>query len=300
MIRACLKATIGTLILLQVGCGDTDRKESLPEMRDYVPQEVLGRHLNDTVSTYDRETIFDYINGAGEVYLAYDFRKLAVFRLQQTGQPDIIVEMFDMGSTDDAYGIFSHAREEQEVGIGHGYEHRRGLLCFWRARFFVCLLCEGDSDPAEQAIEILAKQIDGRLPQAGGEPELVGCLPEKGLVPHSARFFHLAASLNYHYYLSDRNILNLNRQTQAVLARYDPGTTWLLCIQYPSADEARQSHDSFIESYVPEARSTGAAEIADGKWLAVGQVREYVIVALDAPSEIAARQLTSAVTDKLP
>ncbi len=268
-------------------------------MRNYIPPEVMGWHLNDTVPTYDRETIFDYIDGAGEVYLAYDFRKLAVFRFQQADQSDITVELFDMGSNDDAYGIFSHAREEQEVGIGHGYERRRGFLCFWRAHFFVCLLCEGDSDSAERAIEILAKQIDGRLPQAGGEPELVGCLPEKGLAPHSARFFHLAASLNYHYYLFDRNILNLNRQTRAVLTRYEPGTTWLLCIRYPSADEARQGHDSFVESYVPEARSTGAAEIADGNWLAVSQVREYVIVALDAPSEIAARQQVIAVTDRL-
>ena len=292
-------AAIGALILLQVGCGDTNRKESLSEMRDYVPQEVLGWHLDDTVQLYDRETIFDYIDGAGEVYLAYDFRKLTVFSFQQVDQSDITVEIFDMGSNDDAYGIFSHACEEQVVGIGHGYEHRRGLLCFWRARFFVCLLCEGDSDLAEQAIEILAKQIDGRLPQAGGEPELVGCLPEKGLVPYSARFFHLAASLNYHYYLSDRNILNLNRQTRAVLARYEPGTTWLLCIQYPSADKAQQGHDSFVENYVPEAHSTGAAEIADGKWLAVSQVREYVIATLDAPSEIAARQLVTAVTDRL-
>ncbi len=268
-------------------------------MREFVPHEILGWKQRDTVETYDRETIFDYINGAGEVYRSYGFRKVTVFRLAKPEEPDITVELFDMGSAEDAYGIFSHARGNEEMGIGEGYEYEGSLLSFWRANFFVCVLAQQESPKTKQAVFALARKISEQLPASGGKPELVSYLPEEGLTPGNTRFFHLHTSLNYHYFLANRNILNLSPDTRAVLARYEPGPTYLLCVKYPSVQQADQARSQFVENYVPEAQTTGAAETEQGKWVAVGSEREYVIIALDAATEVYARHLIKAFADRL-
>jgi len=88
-------------------------------MRSFLPDKTQAWRLQDSSATYDRSTIFQYIDGAGEVFLAYDFRAVEVHRYARAEHPDVKVELFDMGSSEEAYGIFSHSREEETAGIGH-------------------------------------------------------------------------------------------------------------------------------------------------------------------------------------
>jgi hypothetical protein len=44
---------------------------------------------------YESRAIFDYIDGAGEVYLAYNFKNLIVRQFEKIGYPRIIVELYE-------------------------------------------------------------------------------------------------------------------------------------------------------------------------------------------------------------
>jgi hypothetical protein len=295
--KGILLSVLCTVILLS--CGQNMKSEKPVSMSDFVPQEMLGWQLQQPVETYDRETIFDYIDGAGEVYLMYGFRTVSVFQFVQPDKPGITVEIFDMGSAEDAYGIFSHARESEESGIGQGYEYKGSLLCFWQGQYFACIQAEEETAQSKEAVFALAKAVDKKIPPSGGKPKLLACLPEEGLKPYTIRFFHTHTALNYHYFLANQNILNLSRDTRAVLAEYEPGSTYLLCIQYPSAQEANNGFDSFVDHYVPEAKAAGVAEIEKGKWVAVELENKYLTVVLDAPSEENAKRLVEACLQML-
>ena len=65
---------LAPLVLLSC-VGGTDNGESMDK---FVPTQIQGWTLDGHPTIYDRQTIFDYINGAGEVYLAYGFRKVTV------------------------------------------------------------------------------------------------------------------------------------------------------------------------------------------------------------------------------
>src|SRR3989304_4594407 len=65
--------------------------------------------------TYDRTTLYDYIDGAAEPYLTFQFRQVVARRYEKEGQPSIVVDLFDMGSSKDAYGLFSFHREEEDA-----------------------------------------------------------------------------------------------------------------------------------------------------------------------------------------
>ncbi|UCD18492.1 MAG: hypothetical protein JSV44_06180 [Candidatus Zixiibacteriota bacterium] len=281
------------------GCGKDEKKMAIGSLQRLVPEEISGWKLTDSVETYDRATIYDYIDGAGEVYLSYDFQEVSILRFAKPGEPDITVELFDMGSPEDAYGVFSHAREKEQTGVGEGYEYRGGLLCFWRARYYLCILAQKESAATKEAVFALASGITERLPDPAGRPELVDMLPGDNLIRESVRYFHTHASLNYHYFLSGENILNLNPDTRAVLAQYNPGPLYILGIRYQDPADAQEAYSGFIEGYIPEAAKTGSARTDDGNWVVSRVKQEYIIIGLEAPLEAAADRLINAFLDNI-
>jgi len=275
----------------------TDR-EMIP-MDQFVPSEMQGWRVRGEAETYDRETIFDYIDGAGEVYLMYDFQKVMVYRFTKTEEPDIVLELFDMGSSQDAFGIFSHAREGEDQGIGQGSEYRGGLLCFWKSRFFVCVSAERETQEAKKAVEDLARRIAEKIEVTGAKPDMLDYLPEQDLESNTVRYFHKHTTLNYHYFTASENILKLRRQTEAVLATYRPSGAYLLYIRYPDCDQAKEAFESFLTAYIPEAGESGSAQIEDGKWVAAERDHAFVIVVFDSPTQDYARTLIRAVEERI-
>jgi len=278
---------------IMISCNSAGEKEKAPTMQQLVPAEMLGWKTQPGIEEYDRETIFSYINGAGEVYLSYGFQKVAVTRLAKEGAPEITIEIFDMNKAEDAYGVFSHSRESEETGIGQGYEYRGSLLCFWKSQFFVCVQAEKETPESKEAVFALARAIDAKIPASGDKPQLVNFLPSENLDAGGVRFFHIHPSLNYHYFMAEDNILNLGLETRAMMGHYRPGGAYLLCIQYPTPEQAETAMNSFYENYVPEAEETGAAQVEQGKWVAVGTLNDYLVIALDGPSESEARTLVN-------
>ena len=51
---------------------DTTRNEKIV-LEDLLPREIYGWQAKGKDEFYDPQTIFDYINGAGEVYRSYNF-----------------------------------------------------------------------------------------------------------------------------------------------------------------------------------------------------------------------------------
>jgi hypothetical protein len=286
-------------VILIVSCSSEGNKEKVSSMPQLLPQEVLGWKVQPETETYDRETIFQYINGAGEVYLSYGFNEVTVAWYSKPEAPEISAEIFNMGQAEDAYGVFSHSRNSEETGIGQGYEYQGSLLCFWKGPYFVCVRAEEETPESKDAVFALAGEIDSSITETGEKPPIVDLLPTPNLSRGSVRFFHGHASLNYHYFLAEENLLHLNDQTDAVLGKYNPGGVALLCIHYPSAELAQQGYKNFIDGYLPEGAETGAGKVENGKWVVAELVEDYVIIVFDVKHEMAGRTLLKSCREKI-
>ncbi len=243
--------------------------------------ETIGDWVRqDTSITYDRETIFDYINGAGEVYRSYAFSHVLVDRYEKSGGQAVTVEVFDMGNPEDAFGVFSYAREQEEEGIGAGYERKGSVLCFWQDRFYVCIAAEQrDADP-EAVLGEVAQGISETLPAPGPRPALMTALPSEGLVPFSDRFFHTHQSLNYH-------------------SRYQPGSTYLVVIRYEKEGDASAALSSFRAAILPGFEGMETVGTEEGMYTSSSQQGRFVVVVLDADSDDAANRLRMAALESL-
>jgi hypothetical protein len=84
-----------------------DRGGKSTEMKKLFPLKIRSYQSDGKEEFYDRQTTFRYMDGAAELYRSYGFKLLMVRRYVKVGHPPLIVETFDMGSSEDAFGVFS-------------------------------------------------------------------------------------------------------------------------------------------------------------------------------------------------
>lgn len=270
-----------------------------------LPRQIAGWEAKGEDQFFDRNNLFDYMNGAGEIYLAFDFQWLFVREYTRGGSPSVIVEIYQMGSSEDAYGLFTQDTDGEDVVCGQDAIYAAGLLRFWKDRIFVRILAEKEL-PATRSIVIkLGEMIAAAISQEGKRPALVEFLPASGIRPRTIRFFHTVVSLNVHYYLSSVNVLNLSPATDAVLADYsvDGPKAKLLFVSYPSSAEASQAAGQFVIRYL-EGRVLGEGEllikeIDKGKWAGVQQRDKYLIIVLEADGLSLCQRLADEANDKI-
>jgi hypothetical protein len=250
------------------------------------PAEVAGWKWDGKENHYNRKTIFDYIDGAGELYIAYNFNGVKVRRYEKPNEPPITVEVYDMETSEDAFGVFSFERQDEEAGVGQGSEFGGGLLRFWKGKYFVSVFAEGQGKDAEAATLELGKTIAAAIKTAGPSPKLLNALPKNkgGLVEKNIRYLRSHILLNQRFFIANQNILNLNPKTEAVLGQYVQGRQkiHLLIIRYASQPEAAAALQKFKKAYMPEAGSRNSIQTEDKKWTAIGQPGSFILIVFGA------------------
>jgi hypothetical protein len=291
------------LLILTIPLDILGQEKGKVETKIILPAEISGWKWDGKEKTYDSRTIFDYIDGAAEMYLAYGFQGLVVWRYEKAGGPPILVERYELASPEDAYGVFSYEHQDEPVGIGQGSEFGGGLLRFWKGTYLVTVYAEGEGQGVEDAILSMGKAAVQAIPADGAEPKIVQLLPGKefGRIDKSTRYLKSHILLNQRFFISHENLLNLSRKTEAVLAAYsrEKQKVQLLLIRYPNADEAKSALRSFKKAYMPEAGEKDRLKTEDKKWTFARQQKDYLLLVFSAPTESDAETLITAVKKKM-
>ena len=272
-----------------------------PALAQLMPDTVEDWQTDRADQTYNRENLYEYINGGAELYLSYGFRELISCTYTQSGQPDIIVDIFDMGSSRNAFGVFSHSREAIESDFGQGSEYYEGFLHFWKDRYLVSILASPETPESKRALLILARGVESRIGRDGLLPGILKILPKQNLVEESVRYFRHHIWLNSHYFVAEENILNINEQASALLAKYgEPEQRRiLLLVKYQNEAEAKAAYSNFVKLYLPELIHKPAAQVEDGTWTSSRLSGRLLTIVFNAASEITALDLMEAVKDKV-
>jgi hypothetical protein len=247
-----------------------------------IPDQVLDWKASGEDAVYDRKTLYDYMDGGAEVYLAFDFRRVFVRKYADAAANEIVLDVYDMGSPAEAFGMFSCDRQDPAAGIGQGSEYGLGLLRFWRGRYFVSITVAGDEDKAEKAVLDLGKAVVPLLGPDGAPPALLAALPAEGLKADRVSYFHDHVHLSNRYYVSSENVLGLDAKTECAFGEYALAgreSARLLVVRYPTAERARAAEASFRKAFLPAAGADGTALTDKKTWSAV-RTRENILAAV--------------------
>ena len=271
------------------------------------------------------KNIFKYMNGAGELYLGYRFRHLEVFDYTSADQGNILVELYFMETSDDAFGLLSldwggepvsfdgapAAISNQSFTATTRALYGGGLLRMWSDDMYARIMAEREIPASKEAVITIGKAIAANT-QHPPEPLLVKVLPlEIGAVWNlridRLSFFRSHLVLNSIYYLSHENILDIDLSAEAVIAPYEyipgsgnPKRSQFLLVKYENPERARQALNRFHNAYLPGDKKEITAETAadspslfkleDG-WLAYKLIGKHIVIVFESPDPETARAI---------
>jgi hypothetical protein len=281
------------LTILVVFMTKASHANTLKDLGARIPKQFKSWTAESNDRLYDEETIYSYIDGGAELYKAYNMRQCLSRRYTSPKRPSIILDIFDMGTSDDAFGVFTHDMDGNLIDIGQDARYRSGWLSFWKHRYFVSVYMEEETDAAEKGVKALGREVAASIAEKGFRPRILQKLPSEGLVSGSVRYLHHPIVLNYHFYISDENILNLSPKTEALLANYKAGTeaARLLLISYTNLKVAKKSLKDFSKHYLPDADKAGLAKIENGKFAAAFLKGKLLTIILESDSRRLAERL---------
>lgn len=271
---------LALLLLLPTGCGKSESwSDRLPDT-DAVP----GWNPANEVQEFDANNLYDLVDGQADAFFAYGFESVYVRTYENGEGEQLRVELWQLDSPSNAYGLYTTLRGGEPVAIGIDGDTDPGhRVDFWQDRALVRVFTVAPQDPA--ALERFAETISEALPAGGQRPPLIEQLPEEGLVAGSEIFFHQEVSMQDYLWLGGENLLSLGSETDAVLARYEleDASAWLLLVEYVEDADAAAALAAFLDA---SFENLGAAAVQGRKLGAVfGGLP-------DAPSE---RLLTNAL-----
>ena len=308
------------VMILVSNLGGADAE--MAKTRINLPKTIGIWTRSDSVRIIDSNNIFDYMDGAGELYLAYRFDHLEVYEYKADQQDSIVVEVYVMNTSDDAFGLLSldwggdpvtlhptrSVQSQAAVAPPVRALYGAGLLRLWADTIYARVMAYRETESSKEAVLSLGKKIatNRKIPD---EPELLKVFP-KAIDPDwklredRIGYFRSHLVLNSLYYLSHQNILDLDHSTEAVTAVYEKTSNaeksrvQVLMVKYAGQAQAVKALNDFHRAYLQEHQrgfDPGAADkhtnffsIEDG-WLGYSLVGIYLAIVFECPSREAAQ-----------
>jgi len=291
---------VGTIGIMSWGMAAMNRAGgSGGDLQKFIlPDAVRGWQADGADHAYDAETIFDYIDGAGEVYRAYNMKSLLSRRYKKAGRPDIIADVFDMGSAADAFGVFTHDLDGADTGVGQGSVYKGGLLSFWKDRYFISIFAEDETDEAKAMLLDLGRRLAASVGREGQKPLLLGALPAAYADPKRVHFFRHPVILNYHFFVSADNVLGLDAKVEGLLVKAADQSA-LVVVRYPDESRAASAFKAIRAAFLPGASGPGSVQAGDKTWTAAGLQGRTLAVLFRGRTEAAARDAVGETADHI-
>ncbi len=137
--------------------------------------------------------LYEYINGAAEIYLAYDFKELMVGQYEkdkEVEEASLSVEIYDMGNEKNSFGIYSAERfsESQFIPIGNQGYLEEGTLNFVVGRYYIKLLCFDCGEKSDEILKSFSSKIVNRVEDKGQFPPALSHFPREGLIQNTEKY----------------------------------------------------------------------------------------------------------------
>lgn len=182
-----------------------------PGLLELIPENVeKGRwqkHLD--AELYKGGDLYLYINGGAEIYHEYGFKQVVLQDYVNPHGKSISLEIFEMESSDSAFGIytFKTSPSGRTVDIGNSGRLEGYYMNFWKGPFLITLTGFEEDEETIDGLLALARAVEEKIPLSGEtrEPPLLHLLPREKLVEGSLKYYkgHLGLFNNYHFTTSD-------------------------------------------------------------------------------------------------
>ena len=253
------------------------------------PSHLCGWHIKDEPRTYEGDKLFLYIDGGAEIYREYGFSRVLVQDYWK-GERSISLEIFEMATTDGAFGIFSFKRSQKgkALGVGSADSLEEYYLNFWKSRYLVTLTGMNSDQETSEGIRILARGVEEKIERSADRPGLLRALPLEGLIDSSLKYMKGKLGLYNIYPFFEGNPFGLK---EAVKGDYASGASAFV-FRYDTFEEAAGRYSVLGKAFQENGRYRNfrrelrsfRAEDENGRSFRVGLQSRFILMISDVGS----------------
>jgi hypothetical protein len=225
---------------------------SSPAAWDLRFPDVSGWRLSGDVQTFNPKTLYEYINGAADLYLASDFEELKVAEYANEKKASVVVEAYRHRTPRDAFGIYSQERlpDGNFISIGAQGYIDKNILNFVCGSYYVKLNSFDTGAEDREVLQVVARKVADSLGEKGGLPSLLSAFPPEGKKRNSEKYL-------------TRNLLGYAFFNSAYTADYEvAGKTFkLFLIETADKNEGK----SIVQKYLRQVKSP-EREVTEGRY----------------------------------
>jgi hypothetical protein len=192
-------SSLSFLIIIFLLCTSLPLQSAEQAMDKLLPAPACadGWVMDGKVTLYDKDSLFDRINGESELYFPYGFEKLAYARYENKKDPKIALDadVYAMGSLLDAFGMFANYRRKDSTAAVIGVEGTisSSQMLFYQDRYLVRLQVTGVTTIGRDVLLACGKAISRSLPPNTKRPKELDAFLVPAIVQKSERY--IASSL---------------------------------------------------------------------------------------------------------
>lgn len=160
------------------------------DWKTFVFPEVPGWKRSAEVQIFSPKTLYEYIDGAADLYLTYDFEALKVAEYQNEKKSSVTVDVYFHKTPIQAFGIYSQERlpDANFINVGaEGYVESNALN-FLAGPYYVKISSYKTGAEDREILTAFAKRVAESLGEKGSLPSILSSFPEDGKKKHSEKF----------------------------------------------------------------------------------------------------------------
>jgi len=162
----------------------------IAEAKDLTFPEVTGWKQTEDVQTFVPKTLYEYIDGAADLYLTYDFEELKVSEYSNDKKGSVTVEIYRHKSPTLAFGVYSQERPSNPslVSMGDQGYIDENLLNFLSGSYYVKINSYNTGAEDREILQSFAKKVLENLDEKGTLPPILSSFPAEGKNRNSEKF----------------------------------------------------------------------------------------------------------------
>ncbi len=154
--------------------------------------DVTGWKQSVEIQTFVPKTLFEYINGAADLYIMYDFQELKVAEYKNEKKASVIVDVYRHKTPTHAFGIYSQERlpNADFLDIGAQGYIEQNILDFLTGPYYVKINSYNTGAEDREILLTFAKKVAENLGEKGSLPSILSSFPEEGKKKNSEKFIN--------------------------------------------------------------------------------------------------------------
>jgi len=134
--------------------------------------------------------LYEYINGATELYLSYDFQELTTLTYENQKEQSLTIEIYRHSNSPNGFGIYSQERPQSGdfLKIGTQGYYEKGILNFVKGSYYVKLISFGLGSDDKSVLISVAQKVANQLEGELSFPRVIYSFPKEGKIKNSEKF----------------------------------------------------------------------------------------------------------------